>query len=129
MRISKREILQNGFTVIIEHVLDEAADFSWLMDASRYEGVEDSERAKYEQQDAERMEGFRRGDWYPIGVVVTVRKQTASNWANGGLEVGRASVWGVESDAAEHLAEVERETITDALAEVDSLRVALGVAA
>ena len=124
--ISTRKFEQDGFTVVVERVVDYDGDASWLEDSNRYEGCTAGETAKYLEQDAERLAGLRRGDWYFVGVAVKILKQTSSNWANGGLEVGRASVWGIESDSDDaSFDETERDIIAEAFAEVDELRKAL----
>jgi hypothetical protein len=53
-------------------------------------------------------------------------KNTASNWADGGFEVGRASVWGIESDSdSSYIRETEEQEISEAFAEVKRLKQAL----
>ena len=125
--LSTRKFEQDGFTVIVERIADDNPDADWLTDPARYSDVTDAtERAKYEAQDAERLAALERGDWSFVGVAVTIRKQTATKWADGGLEVGRASCWGIESDSDESFfADIERDMITDAFAEVGALKEAL----
>ena len=64
-----------------------------------------------------------RADWSPIGLEIRIKKQTASNWPDGGLEVGRAHSWdlpiGCDMEAE------EAKVIAAAWVEVDRLRQAL----
>lgn len=121
--MTKRTFEQDGFTVIVKRVLDDDPDLSWL--TQDYEDCGE-DAAKYREQDRERLDAYDRGEWYMLGVCVEIRKQTTTKWANGGLEVGRASVWGIESDSGEsHLAEVEKDMIAQAFAEVNLLKEAL----
>lgn len=122
----ERSFKQDGFTVTVKHEFDEYGGLSWLTDVNRYAGCAPEEIAEYQKQDNERLEAYDRGDWCLIGVCVSIRKQTSSNWANGGLEVGRASVWGIESDCdKEYFAEIEMDMIAEAFEEVNRLKAAL----
>lgn len=126
MDLIKRETReQDGFTIIVDHVVDHDADLSYLL--QDYDDVSEHERAQYKKQDTERMAAYHRGDWSMIGIAVTIRKQTAtSNWADGGLEVGRASLWSIESDSdPEYFDEVARDLTVEAFAEVAKLKAAL----
>jgi hypothetical protein len=116
-----RTFEKNGFHYTVKHVIDGDADWSYLAPESDDTPVEaEAKRA--------RLHDLRMGRWYHIGVVVEIRKQTTSNWADGGLEVGRASVWGVESDSGQgHLDEIEADMVAEAEAEVERLREALTV--
>lgn len=129
MSINKRSFEQDGFTVTVRHVSDDDADLSSLApDSGNYDGIDDAERETYLAQDAERLADYHRGKWHYVGVVVDIRKQTTSHWADGGLVVGRASIWGIESDSEPaYFEEIERDTIAEAWAEVDRLRDALGL--
>lgn len=60
-------------------------------------------------RDVERVRGFLRGDWWTCGVEVTA-------WL-GGVQLGAASLWGIESDAGAYFDEVAREVAADALHE------------
>ncbi len=122
--ISKREYDKDGFTVIVKRIFDTDPDLSYL-EQDYYEDTPE-DRAKYRKQDAERLKAYNRGNWHMLGIAVEIRKQTSSNWANGGLEVGRASVWGFESDSDESFLKSEEENITaEAWAEVGRLKQAL----
>ena len=82
---------------------------------SRYEVAEGEDAWRldvlYSVLDYERMEGYNTGDWHMMGCVVKV-------WA-GGYEVGRDSLWGIESDSSdEHREEVEQGCIAQANREV-----------
>lgn len=119
-----RKFEQDGFLVIVKYELDDDPDTSYL--TQEYEDSPPEERAEYKARDVARLKGLKRGDWYYMGVCVTIRKQTKAKWADGGLEVGRASVWGIESDSeASFIAEVERDMIAKAMSEVNNLREAL----
>ena len=122
----KRKFEQDGFLVIVTHEIDEDPDTSYL--TQEYEDCTPEERADYKAQDAARLKSLERGDWYYMGVCVSIRKQTDTHWADGGLEVGRASVWGIESDSdASFIAEMARDMIAGAFREVENLRRALCV--
>lgn len=71
-------------------------------------------RDVYARAAFERIENLRRGYWYYIGLLCTIRKQTATGWAKPTV-FGRSSCWGVESDCAEgHLNGLCTELIVDA---------------
>lgn len=124
--LSKRQYEKDGFTVIVKRILDDDADTSYL--TQDYAGESPEDRAKYQAQDRARLQAYHRGDWHYLGIVVEIRKQTKTNWANGGLEVGRASVWGFESDSEESFLKSEEENIVfEAFQEVERLKEALGV--
>lgn len=123
----KRKFQQDGFTVIVERVsdTDRRAETPEEQQAN-YDGCTAEEKAEYFKQDAARYQAWLNDEWSYMGVTVSIRKQTASNWADGGLEVGRASVWGIESDSEEQdFQELENEGIEEAFAEVQRLRDAL----
>lgn len=127
--LNKRTIVTEipGRTIEITHVLDETADLDYLLEVEYTDCTED-ERAKYQAADADRIKAYERGDWCMVGVCVDIRQQTVSNWADGGLVIGRASIWGVESDSEpEHFAEVEQDCIDEANAEIARLTEALMV--
>lgn len=125
--ISRRTWLHpsiSGRMYIVEHLVDE--DARPEVDPSLYAGLPAAERAKYRRQDKARLTSWERGRWLYIGIAVTIRQQTSSNWANGGLVVGRASIWGVESDSAKrYLRELEDDMQAQAEAEVGHLKEAL----
>lgn len=118
---------KDGFTIVINRVIDQDPDTSYL--EQDYSDIGDAaEAAKYRTQDKLRLASYYQGDWYFMGITASVRKQTSSNWADGGLEVGRASIWGVESDSSEeYLESVEKDMEQEALLEVERLKVALGL--
>lgn len=119
-----RTFKQDGFTVIVSREIDMDPDMSYL--EQDYSDCTPEEQEQYKEQDRQRIAAYNRGEWYYVGVCVSIRKQTKSNWADGGLEVGRASVWGTESDSEEsHFAELEQDMIREAFAEVARLREAL----
>lgn len=122
--ISKRKFERDGFTVIVSRVADYDADVSYL--TQEYEGVSPEEQARYQAEDAARLRAYHDGEWSMIGITVDVKKQTASNWADGGLTVGRASCWGFESDMDEgDLVSEEANIVDEAFAEVERLKTAL----
>lgn len=124
--LTKRTFEQDGFTVIVEHLSDDDMQCETPEEAlAHYNGCPQSEKAKYFKQDKRRYNAWLRDKWQYIGIEVSIRKQTPSNWADGGLEVGRSSVWGVESDSGDHIAELEKEEIANAFAEVKLLMAAL----
>lgn len=126
VQVYQRKFERDGFTIIVSHMSDDHADTSSL--EQDYADCPADERALYQAQDAARLKALYAGDWEYIGVCADVRKQTASNWADGGPVVGRASIWGVESDSdAEYITELETEMVIEALAEVDRLKEALAV--
>ena len=124
--LQTRSELRNGFSIQIDRVVDPDGDVSFLTGPERYSDLPPAERRTYEQADAERLRAYQRDEWCMVGVLVTIRKQTASNWADGGLEVGRASLWAIESDSEPaYFTEVENDLIAEALAEVERLRAVL----
>lgn len=61
-----------------------------------------------------RRAAFTRGDWSYMGVVCDVRVKTPTNWAIP-HQVGRASIWNVESDSGEkYFTQLEGEMIEEA---------------
>lgn len=122
--IKTRTFEKDGFNVTVEHIIDTDADLSYL--EQDYKEESPADRSKYQKQDRARLTAYHQGDWYMLGIAVTVRKQTASNWADGGLEVGRASVWGFESDSEESYLKAEEEyIIIEAFTEVERLKAAI----
>ena len=122
--LGTRKYEKDGFLIIVNRVYDDDPDTSYL--TQDYEEEAPADRAKYREQDKARLASLYRGDWHFLGIAVEIRKQTASNWADGGLEVGRASCWGFESDSEESFLRQEEENITaEALAEVGRLKEAL----
>lgn len=125
-QIKSRSFEQNGAQVKVTRVIDPTPDIGYLTDESRYRGIEESDAALYREQDAVRVAAFNAGEWQMIGIVVTIRVQTASNWADGGHVVGRDSLWGIESDSEEsYLASVEAGCISEAWEEVTRTKQAL----
>ena len=61
------------------------------------------------RKDYERLRAWCRGDWGYVGVVVTCSAE--------GVDPGRASLWGIESDATDYLEEVAEELKAEAKAE------------
>lgn len=72
-----------------------------------YKGEPEEEIKKYCRQDFERMEAYNRGDWWMLGICATVTVSHDS-WA-AGKEIGRSSVWGVESDGGDWINKTAQE--------------------
>lgn len=71
--------------------------------------------AKAARADFERLRAWCNDGWNWCGVVVTASRA--------GVELGTASLWGIESDAGAYLVEVANELADEALAEAaDKLR-------
>ena len=95
---------------------DEFPDLSYLTQS--YSDVTDeSERAKYIKQDADRLAAYHRGEWEMIGIRAEATI-TVTHWsvANGGrfystvYTLHSAGLWGIESDSGEaYFDEVYRE--------------------
>lgn len=63
---------------------------------------------EYEEENRKRIEDWKRGRWWYIGVVAEVHACD--------IELGGASIWGVESDCGhEYLQELARDTTNEAL--------------
>lgn len=126
-KLNLRTIERDGLIVEIYRVLDgDCTGGKEIIDTSRYDDVDDPiERAKYIAEDEKRYEAWMADEWSYVGVCVDVRIKTATNWAELPL-VGRASIWGVESDSDDtYFAGLEEELIADALEDVNALRRAL----
>lgn len=102
-------ISDSAFGVTVKRVSDTDADLSFLEhDSGNYKGESPEDIAKYEAQDLERLDAYHRGDWEMLGVQVTV--------ARNGIILGRASLYGIESDSGEeYFKEVEKELTFKAL--------------
>src|SRR3954471_13138019 len=97
-KLNFRTVEQEGWIIEVYRVADENSSFNEHNEPDRYDGVEPIERAKYEAQDEARYNAWVADEWFYVGVCVDVRIKTATNWAVLPL-VGRASVWGIESDS------------------------------
>lgn len=63
---------------------------------------------EYEEENKKRIEDWKRGRWWYIGVIAEVHAC--------GIELGSSSIWCVESDCGgEHMQELTREHINEAL--------------
>ena len=62
----------------------------------------------YYMQDLKRLLALYRGDWCYIGIVVTVEHE--------GIELGSASIWGVESDSdySDYIEDLKSEALAEA---------------
>jgi hypothetical protein len=74
-----------------------------------YKGTPQNELIKYCIQDYKRMVDLNRGDWAPVGCVVTMFID--------GEAVAYASLWGIESDAGDYLKEVEEDLISECISD------------
>lgn len=100
-----------------------------LEDTTHYydgDSITPEERARYLAEDHARAEAWRRDEWWYVGVVVEIRQKTATNWAVDPV-IGRASIWGVESDSgAAYFGELAEELIGEAC--LDAVNLARAVA-
>ena len=138
--LSKRVFEKDGLTYTVRRVVDEDPDLSHLgtfSDAYQDGAIEHGnerlnvyryfipENPEYGQQDYERMLAFDHGKWCMVGITVDISIKTKTNWAVPPV-VGRASVWGVESDSEEsYFTELENEMIREAEADLKNLKAAL----
>jgi hypothetical protein len=124
--LKSRKFEQDGYTVIVEHISDDMQCKTPDELQANYEGSPLEEKLEYLERDRKRFDAWLEGEWQYIGIAVTIRKQTETNWADDGLEVGRSSVWGIESDSGHALiAEMEKEQIEEAFQELERLKKAL----
>lgn len=65
--------------------------------------------ARAARADFERLRAWCTDEWHWLGVVVTASRN--------GIELGRDSLWGIESDAGEYLREVADDLAAQAIAE------------
>lgn len=115
-----RIIKAGALTIKVSWCLDEDADLSYLN--QDYADCSSDERAKYKAQDNARVEAFNRDEWVMVFCLVEVSIKTAMNWAVP-FVVARASLSGIESDSAPaYLAQVERELIEEAHADLKLTR-------
>lgn len=119
--LSNRSFEQGGFTIQVQRILDEDPNLSYLTQ----DYGDDKDAAKYKAQDAMRLRDYNKGEWYMLGISVEISKRTATNWAKPPV-VGRASVWGFESDSDESFLKVEEDNIiSEAFKDVQHLKEAL----
>lgn len=81
-------------------------------DAKPYNTGQETKRqqaAKAARADFERLRGWCNDEWHYVGVVVTASRD--------GIDLGSASLWGIESDAGDYLDEVATELLDEALAD------------
>lgn len=79
-------------------------------DAKPYNTGQETKRqqaAKAALADFERLRSWCNDGWNYVGVLVTASRD--------GIELGSASLWGIESDAGDYLDEVATELVDDAL--------------
>lgn len=148
MNETVREFKQDGFDIIIRHTEDESPDLSYLGEfyqkrgtpaypyfdrATRtivrsYDGMPDDEDASWSNREWRYIHGFQcpeddaailadvkrletyGDDWACIGVIAVA--------CRAGVELGRGSLWGVESDGGkEYFADIERDITAEAIHE------------
>lgn len=64
------------------------------------------------EADFARLKAWCEDDWYYVGVIVTASRE--------GIELGSASLWGIESDAEDYLVEVANELAEQAVEEAQA---------
>jgi hypothetical protein len=105
---------------------DPDADLSYL--EQDYADCTPEEQEQYKAQDAARLDNYGQ-DWYTLGIKADVSIKTATNWVVPPV-VGRASLWGIESDSGEeYLKSVEEDLIVEALEDAERTREALNARA
>lgn len=62
--------------------------------------------------DFQRLAGWCSDEWNYVGVVVTASRA--------GIELGSASLWGIESDAGDYLVEAANDLVSDAVADAQA---------
>jgi hypothetical protein len=81
--------------------------------------------ADYIEEDYKRAEAYNRGEWCMMGVCVDIHVKTKTNWAVPPV-VGRASVWGIESDSEpSYFDEVANDLVKEAKIDLKNLRKAI----
>jgi hypothetical protein len=75
-------------------------------------------RAAAARADFELLRKWCNDDWYYVGVIVKVSRN--------GIELGSASLWGIESDAIEHLCDTALELASEAIEQARDAIAALG---
>lgn len=81
-----------------------------LWDAAPYNTGQETKRqqaAKAARANYERLRQWCDDQWHWCGVLVVASKN--------GIDLGRASLWGIESDAGDYLLEVANELVEEAL--------------
>ncbi len=101
--------------ITIRHFYDDSPDFSYLTDASRYDGESEKNRAAYVAEDRERLENLHRGLWCYIGIqAVAGVSYSVGNGSRRAETLTSSGLWGIESDSsASYLAEIERDELDD----------------
>lgn len=116
--LESRRFERNGLLYTVKRVLDETPDLSYL---------DPDATPEYAEENQARLDAYNRGDWCMVGVCVDIQIQTRKNWVDPPV-VGRASLWGIESDSDDtDFAEVESDLIREAEEDVDCLREVLCV--
>jgi hypothetical protein len=79
---------------------------------------------EYIEDDYKRYEAYNNQQWYMVGVVCEISVKTKSKWAVNPV-VGKASIWGVESDSGNYFKELAKELISEAKADLKHLQEAI----
>ena len=88
-----------------------------------YTGVTVEERAKYKAQDAERLAGFRRGEWSFIGIRARAHITITRDRHSTTYTLDSPGLWGIESDSCEeYLASVFAEECAVLRADIKALK-------
>ncbi len=81
---------------------------------------DDGTRAKYAEQDLDRLEAYAREEWSMVGAVVTVsrtiktpRGTRPTSWTVHTVELGHASLWGIESNSGDEFFAATFDELTD----------------
>lgn len=112
---------------ITREVVDDAhADLSYLTDASRYEGEAPEDIAKYQAQDAQRIQAYNRGHWGMVGIRAKAEIMVPSG-INGGyitiVTIKSPGLWGIESDSDEsYFAEEYRNQVDELKTIIEAIR-------
>lgn len=109
-----------------ETVDDSDGDTSYL--TQDYSDVADlTERAKYKEQDAERLAAYKRGDWAFVGIRAEATIRVDHD--NGGSrysyfhKLTSPGLWGIESDSDEsYFDEVFKEECAQLKADIEAMK-------
>jgi hypothetical protein len=85
------------------------SDYAAARDAMRATMTARQYAAAAARADYERLRAWCNDEWSYVGVIVTASRND--------VELGSASVWGIESDAGDYLLETANELAADAIAE------------
>lgn len=108
MRSIIKEWEQDGYDLTAYHIPDE----SGLTPEDREEGPMAGDSPEWVETWHSRLAQFRGGAWYYVGVIVEARKF--------GVELGSASLRGIESDSSEYYEQVAGELAEEAIGDADT---------